>query len=71
MRNLLWYPETYRRPGESRTDTGMWRQLNADVAFFRDTAVDPEKLRSALEYIIARRQESDWFTAEYYQYTKE
>ena len=71
MRNLLWYPETYRRPGESRTDTGMWRQLNADVAFFRDTAADPEKLRSALEYVIARRQESDWFTAEYYQYTKE
>ena len=71
MRNLLWYPETYRRPGESRADTGMWRQLNADVAFFRDTAADPEKLRSALEYVIARRQESDWFTAEYYQYTKD
>ena len=71
MRNLLWYPETYRRPGESRTDTGIWRQLNSDVAFFRDTAADPEKLRSALEYIIARRQESDWFTAEYYQYTKD
>ena len=70
MRNLLWYPETYRRPGESRADTGIWRELNADVAFFRDTAVDPRKLRSALEYIIARRQESDWFTAEYYQYTK-
>ncbi len=70
MRNLLWYPETYRRPGESRADTGMWRQLNEDVAFFRETAVDPKKLRSALEYVIARRQESDWFTAEYYQYNK-
>ena len=71
MRNLLWYPETYRRPGESRMDTGIWRQLNSDVTFFRDTAADPEKLRSALEYVIARRQESDWFTAEYYQYNKD
>ena len=71
MRNLLWYPETYRRPGEARTDTGMWRQLSADVAFFRDTAADPDKWRTALEYVIARRQDSDWYSAEYYQYTKD
>ena len=70
-RNLLWYPETYRRPGESRTDTGFWRQLNADVAFFRDAAANREKLQAALEYIIARRQETDWFTADYYQYTRD
>ena len=71
LRNLLWYPESYRRPGESRTDTGIWRQLNADVAFFRDTAADPDKLQAALEYIIARRQDSDWFTADYYRYTRD
>ena len=71
MRNLLWYPETYRRPGEARTDTGLWQQLAADASFFRDTAADPEKLRAALEYIIARRQESDWYSAEYYQYTRD
>ena len=70
MRNLLWYPETYRRPGEARTDTGMWQQLTADVGFFRDTAADPDQWRAALEYIIARRQESDWYSAEYYQYTR-
>ena len=69
-RNLLWYPETYRRPGESRTDTGMWQQLAADIAFFRDTAADADKWRQALEYIIARRQQSDWFAADYYQYIR-
>ena len=71
LRNLLWYPETYRRPGESRTDTGMWQQLAADIAFFRDTAANPDKWRQALEYIVVRRQQSDWFTADYYQYTRE
>ena len=69
-RNILWYPETYRRPGEARTETAFWQQLSADVDFFRDAAADPEKWRQAIEYITARRQQSDWYYAEYYQYTR-
>ena len=71
MRNLLWYPETYRRPGEARTNTGFWKQLEADASFFRNVAANPDKLRQALEYIVARRQQSDWYSASYYQYGKE
>ncbi len=71
MRNLLWYPETYRRPGEARTDTGLWKQLEADASFFRNAAANPDKLREALEYIVARRQQSDWISASYYQYARE
>jgi hypothetical protein len=70
MRNLLWYPETYRRPGEDREDTALWEQLAADVDFFRDTATNAEKWQQAIEYMVARRQESDWYSAEYYQYTR-
>ena len=70
MNNLLWYPETYRRPGEAREDTALWAQLTADVDFFRDTATDAEKWKQAIEYLVARRQQSDWYTAEYYQYTR-
>ena len=71
MRNLLWYPETYRRPGEARTNTGFWKQLKSDVSFFRNVASNPDKIQQALEYIVARRQESDWFSASYYQYGKQ
>ena len=71
MRNLLWYPETYRRPGEARTNTSFWKQLEADAAFFRNAASNPDKLRQTLEYVIARRQQSDWYFASYYQYGKE
>ncbi len=71
MRNLLWYPETYRRPGEARTNTGLWKQLEADATFFRNVAANPDKIRQALEYIVARRQQSDWYSASYYQYAKE
>jgi hypothetical protein len=44
--------------------------LAADVDFFRDSATDPEKWQQAIEYIVARRQDSDWYSAEYYQYTR-
>ena len=71
MRNLLWYPETYRRPDESRTETAFWRQLSADVNFFTATAAEPAKWRQALGYIVARHQGSDWYKAEYYQYTRD
>lgn len=71
MRNLLWYPETYRRPGEARTNTGLWKQLESDASFFRNVAANPDKLRQALEYIVARRQQSDWYSASYYQYARE
>ena len=49
----------------------MWQQLTEDVSFFRDAAADPEKWRQAIEYIVARRQDSDWFKADFYQYTRE
>ena len=71
MRNLLWYPETYRRPDESRTETSFWEQLSADVNFFTATAAEPAKWRQALGYIVARHQGSDWYKAEYYQYTRD
>ena len=70
MRNLLWYPETYRRPHEARTETPFWEQLQADTAFFAETAADPGKWREALDYIIARQQDSDWYSAEFYRYDR-
>ena len=70
MRNLLWYPETYRRPGESREETALWDQLAADVDFFTEIAANPDKWQQAIEYLVARQQDSDWYSAEYYQYTR-
>ena len=70
MRNLLWYPETYRRPGEIREETSFWQQLRADVDFFSAAAGNPNKWREALGYIVGRHQESDWYKAEYYQYDR-
>lgn len=68
-RNLLWHPETYRRPGEQRTSTSMPEQLKRDFRWFGQVATDPAILRDALEYVLARDMRTDWFRSEYYHYT--
>ncbi len=67
-RNLLWFPETYRRPGENRQSEGFGEELREDLLFFRDAATSGEKWRQALRYFLTRDMESDWFNTEYYTY---
>ena len=69
-RNLLWFPETYRRPGEDRQREGAMEEILADLAFFRDAAIDQEKWRQALGYLFFREMESGWFKSEYYTYVR-
>ncbi len=70
-RNLLWFPETYRRPGENRQGEAAAEEVIADLKFFRDVATDRDKWRQALRYIFSRDMESDWFKSEYYTYVQE
>ena len=35
QRNLLWFPETYRRPGEDRITEGPLEEVSLDLVFFR------------------------------------
>ncbi len=67
-RNLLWFPETYRRPGENRPSEAFREEFTRDLAFFREAAGQREYWRSALNYLLYRRLDSDWFTSEYYTY---
>lgn len=70
-RNLLWFPETYRRPGENRQEEEIWEEIVADLEFFRDAATDREKWRQALGYLFFRDMASDWFKSEYYTYVRQ
>ena len=67
-RNLLWFPESYRRPGENRPAEGPVAEVSQDLAFFREAATDRDLWRQALRYLLFRELDSDWFTAEYYGY---
>ena len=67
-RSLLWFPESYRRPGENRQAEGPGAELSKDLDFFREAATNRDLWHQALNYLLFRELNSDWFTAEYYTY---
>ena len=76
-RNLLWFPETYRRPNENRQGEGfVWgfrgipnkEQLSLDFKYFKDLTTSRESWFGALDYLIFRNLDKDWFNSEYYSY---
>ena len=66
--NLLWFPETYRRPDENREEEAMHTQLARDFRFFGDTVTSRDSWVDALDYVLFRKLDQDWFTSEYYTY---
>ena len=71
LRNLLWFPETYRRPGENRQDENLVEELALDLRFFQESAQDRETWREALDYILFRKIESDWYNSEFYSFLRQ
>jgi predicted membrane-bound mannosyltransferase len=67
-RNLIWFPESYRRPDENRQAEGLDKELANDFAFFKAAATSRDVWRRALDYIILRELERDWYSSEYYIY---
>ena len=68
LRNLLWFPETYRRPGENRQAEGPLQELSKDFRFFQEAVTTRRGWLEALDYIIFRELRSDWYNSEYYSY---
>ena len=66
--NLLWFPETYRRPDENREEEPMHTQLARDFRFFGHTVTSRDSWVDALDYFLFRKLDRDWFTSEYYTY---
>jgi len=70
MRNLLWFPESYRRPAEDRQSERPIEELSKDFAFFRDSAKSRAAWRGAINYILFRDLKRDWYSSEYYSYIR-
>ena len=76
-RNLLWFPESYRRPNENRSGEGfVWgfrgipnkEQFRLDFKYFKEVASSRESWFDALDYLIFRNLDPEWYTSEYYSY---
>ena len=66
--NLLWFPESYRRPDENREEEPMYEQIFKDFQFFGDTLTSRESWGNVLDYALFRRLDRDWYSSEYYSY---
>ncbi len=65
-KNLLWYPESYRRVSLSDTNNSFFK----DISFLVTVLFKNETRGKILKYFILREQESDWFRSEYSIYVK-
>ena len=80
LRNLLWfYEEAYRRPLENRQAEGSpWgirglpnkEQITKDFGYFKSVAGNKESWFDALDYLLFRSLDGDWYNSEYYTYHK-
>jgi hypothetical protein len=69
-RNLIWFPETYRRPDENRSDEKLGHEIREDFRFFREILGNRDSWRAALDYIVFRDLEDAWFNSKYYVYQR-
>ncbi len=70
LRSPLWFPETYRRPAEGRQEEDWQDEIRKDLGFFKDVAASRGAWRSALAYWIFRDLKQDWFTGDYYTFSR-
>ena len=68
FKELLWFPETYRRPDENRHEEAMHTQLAQDFGFFRESVSSRESWADVLDYMISRKLDKEWYSSEYYAY---
>ncbi len=69
-RDLLWFPESYRRPGEDRQKETIWEELSLDLPFFAKRASSKSAWKEAIDYTLFRDIGRDWYSSEYHTWTK-
>ena len=77
FRDLVWFPESYRRPNEDRPSEGFAlglrafpnrKQLGLDIQYFKEVATSRKSWADGLAYLIHRRLDAEWYTSEFYRY---
>ena len=77
LQNLLWFPESYRRPGEDRAAEGSFLgfrglpgrvQLSNDFQYFKSALGSRDSWRDGLDYWLFRKLDQPWYDSQYYLY---
>ncbi|MBD48522.1 MAG: hypothetical protein CL891_05470 [Dehalococcoidia bacterium] len=67
-RNLIWFPEVYRRPGEARESTDIRDQMGQDIAYGWDVFTDQDSWRNIVNYLFHRELTEEWFDSTFYAF---
>jgi hypothetical protein len=67
-KELLWFPEVYRRPGERRKEENIFQELWLDTKFAANMAQRRSTWKDALDYVLYRRIDDEWWDTEFYNY---
>tara|TARA_B100000029_G_scaffold516069_1_gene626633 strand:- start:86834 stop:89326 length:2493 start_codon:yes stop_codon:yes gene_type:complete len=67
-RNILWFPEIYRRPGENRSDESLSQELYLDYQYLQESIFKTDFWNSIRNYLFFRKTNQDWFHGDYYLY---
>ena len=61
FRNLIWFPEYYKRPGASRTNESVDEELIRDFEYVADLVTRRQTWRDAWNYFLFRDLRGDWW----------
>ena len=67
-KNLLWFPEQYRRPGESRKNEGFREEIVEDLKFAKDNVTSRKAWSEGLDYFLYRRLDNKWWDSQFFAY---
>ncbi len=67
-KDLLWFPEIYRRPNENRQKEGIWEEIRKDFGFVQDNIGRRETWHDVVDYFLHRRIGKVWWDSKFYSY---
>lgn len=68
FRNLLWFPENYRRRHENRQSESIWVEFKKDFLAVKNNITRGESWQDALDYFLFRELGNSWYDSKYYAY---
>ena len=71
FRNLLWFPEDYRRRHENRQNEPIWVEFKKDFLAVKNNITRGESWQGALDYFLFRELGNEWYDSKYYAYISE
>ncbi len=68
FKNLLWFPESYRRSGENRRNEGIGEQLKRDFLSLKNNITRGAAWKDMLDYFLFRELDSKWWDSRYFAF---